>query len=680
MPNVNSLNSKTLQDMYAVAKIAAESGPSRTDTVIHIKDGGVGTEFEGHAWVRLGGRSAEFKDKNLAARKMLFDSVSELFGGEKNIPRSVLKEFKKEDFLLNKAGEVTSQRPLTARRIIAICDTAAQYIEGNKDKLYSGIDGFNQLTAEEQAEYRARIYANVKTNKTSIEFESHNFSPVRFLAEKVKANHRVRNFASDSFSSSPVHSLYLYMDSFATSTGGLEKALDRGHIDVDFLHLFDKLHSDIVGLDQQCFSLIQGEKCAGLTPREKYFVFIRLLENYDNKGMELLRAVPPKLLSFEEFLKTNFEVVLAEVQDKDKVDEKMKNAEMKIHFIRQFVEARKDEFKKTAGGVNNQIEGGAAKVINALTKYDNIMQTLSDSLKLKRDFNVELFLKLAVDESVFFQEWHKKLGGKQFEKDAEVQNPAFKDYYEAYKASRNNNASVNEAIQSFNKFCAGKDKWDAKTAGIDTRVDYPSTLTSNGIYASQALTKALGVSSHGQVNTAAQMFDAYKLFSQLDEIFFACLETDETKLDKLFEAMNMPGCLQARVEPIQEFKTLMVVGDVTVMPTEKDDLLAGIGKMAQYLGKNKVKFDYDGLVSRYLKEIGDKAKITLGSGAGTFGEFLGKDKDAIMAKYGSTLELKGANDKTRKVEMIRISAAFFKEPRVQAAIDSVYEFAYNAVY
>ena len=95
---------------------------------------------------------------------------------------------------------MTSQRPLTARRIIAICDTAAQYIEGNKDKLYSGIDGFNQLTAEEQAEYRARIYANVKTNKSTIEYESHNFSPIRFLLEKTRLNHRVLNFASDSFS------------------------------------------------------------------------------------------------------------------------------------------------------------------------------------------------------------------------------------------------------------------------------------------------------------------------------------------------------------------------------------------------------------------------------------------------------------------------------------------------
>ena len=110
-----------LTKMYDFAKTAiGHEALSGEDSVIQTRRNAPG--LVGRKWTKLGGRSAEFKAANLVTRAAFFKSICDQFGGADHIPQSVKDVLKLGDFKLNGAGKVTSERPLTARRIQLVCE------------------------------------------------------------------------------------------------------------------------------------------------------------------------------------------------------------------------------------------------------------------------------------------------------------------------------------------------------------------------------------------------------------------------------------------------------------------------------------------------------------------------------------------------------------------------------
>ena len=86
----------------AIARVVGD-GPLANRTITAAK----------HDWVGIGvGRLRSLKDANDVARELFRNAISDMFGGEKNIPQSVKEAMKFEDFGKGK--------PLTARRILAV--------------------------------------------------------------------------------------------------------------------------------------------------------------------------------------------------------------------------------------------------------------------------------------------------------------------------------------------------------------------------------------------------------------------------------------------------------------------------------------------------------------------------------------------------------------------------------
>ena len=80
-----------------------------------------GTGVGAHRWVVLGKRSEAFGQNNLAMRRAFLAAVKNELGIQdlKDLPKDVRKALCLGDFRL-KDGEVTSTRPLTARRVLKV--------------------------------------------------------------------------------------------------------------------------------------------------------------------------------------------------------------------------------------------------------------------------------------------------------------------------------------------------------------------------------------------------------------------------------------------------------------------------------------------------------------------------------------------------------------------------------
>ena len=174
------INNDFIKQMYSTANEALKSADlSKEDSVIHSDE--QGTTISGHKWVTLGGRSRDFKAANKRTRELFFENITSLFGGKSQLPSEVLKEFKMEDFKLDGFGNVKSERPLTARRIIAICEKANESIEATIGKklaeLEGNVDGYaegyDELSKPEQDEYRAKIKEKINWLADKITFIRH---------------------------------------------------------------------------------------------------------------------------------------------------------------------------------------------------------------------------------------------------------------------------------------------------------------------------------------------------------------------------------------------------------------------------------------------------------------------------------------------------------------------------
>lgn len=122
-----------LNNFFTVAQQALRNGPSGADTVLQVE----GEQLQGRQWKALGTRSQAFKQANTTARQALVDALCTEFGGVdfQRLPEGVRKILKLNDFAFDAQGKVTSGRPLTARRVMAIATSLQSLNEAEKAQL-----------------------------------------------------------------------------------------------------------------------------------------------------------------------------------------------------------------------------------------------------------------------------------------------------------------------------------------------------------------------------------------------------------------------------------------------------------------------------------------------------------------------------------------------------------------
>lgn len=112
----------TIDQFKNFAMAAAQPNGTGEDTVAHMVGEAPNRRVEGRTWQRLGTRTSEFKQQNTVARQAFVEALKQQFGVGRvqDIPRTILAPLNLEDFGLDGNGRVTSDKPLTARRILAV--------------------------------------------------------------------------------------------------------------------------------------------------------------------------------------------------------------------------------------------------------------------------------------------------------------------------------------------------------------------------------------------------------------------------------------------------------------------------------------------------------------------------------------------------------------------------------
>lgn len=112
----------TIDQFKNFATAATRPNGTGEDTVAHVTGEAQERRVEGRVWQRLGTRTDDFKQKNIAARQAFVDALKVQFGVKRlqDIPRAILEKLEIDDFDLDAEGHVRSDKPLTARRILAV--------------------------------------------------------------------------------------------------------------------------------------------------------------------------------------------------------------------------------------------------------------------------------------------------------------------------------------------------------------------------------------------------------------------------------------------------------------------------------------------------------------------------------------------------------------------------------
>ena len=612
------LDNAFLQRAYKTASDAIDDGTlSGEDTVMHV-DSETG-EVSGHQWVRLGKRSDDFKASNARMRERFFENLLDLFGGRENIdklPKEMRDALKLDDFKLN-GNESTSDRPLTARRIVAICKMAAQWKEnkintGKWQKMQRSADGKAQL----KAEVRKLAFAGGRDATVC----------------EVKAI--------------------------------FDRMLGRGDR-VGDLRMVRDLAKASRDVESKCLGEVK-EKLAKRPAKEQCIVFMRLAEHVDAVGKSFVQGLRGDPASW---LEDYWSAIGDSLKNFDYDQEVTQEQLAKLSdddvcgFLRAHVEMNREKYQGVAGAVNKDLRGDKER-----TKYDNLIEGIEIRDKLLSDSGIGRLLRQSVKDAEFFSGWYKaeqkfhaddKNKGKTFD-DAEFvkryneevggaprTDKEVRERYETYhdrrathaekvrehdaKVDEENakvdveNAEIEKRNQEIRKWNANNK--DAIACGMAKKrpllqpkarkkkyegPECPSVLTRSGSSAGERIHQELGMSSHASINTAQQMLDAYEVVTNIGDLFLKCLDRDRENgntamFDKLMTAMDMPGCMQARSEPLLELKAeLEIEVDLGVkMASSKQPLSAGIGnKIFELYNEGGKAVAYDALVSGYLKAIG----------------------------------------------------------------------------
>ena len=654
--SLDSINNAVLKNMYTAAKDALNSADlSKEDSVIHSND--QGTVISGHKWVVLGGRSKEFKAANLRTRQQFFENITGLFGGKDNLPPEVLKEFKMEDFQLDKFNGVKSKRPLTARRIIAICEKANESIKAIRDAKVAELEnhiheyaaGYSAMSKEDQDAYRAKIKEQIMESENPI-------LDVKLLC-KSKPN-----------------SVNLFMgELIGRLSSDLEKADVDGRLRQITSMIDDKIpqlksvSADILcsikSMLKSCFELDASgfkcvlKNCANRPPAEKAFLFNKLLNGFVRSNLENLAAgtayfdlddAIKKCQSMEEFAATfDFTAPI----DKADLENFKKDSKAVYRFMRVYVDQHKAEYSNQVGGKNTQLVPSLQK-LNERSKYENIVATLDQAIKLV-DAGLGKDIERAKAKTEVFAKWFKELKNPTFLADLDVLDDHRLDEYRE-NVPGGEDATKGTIAREFAFFLKQKHSVDDRNSRINEKngesklPEFPLAVTQDGRSVADKLVKITGVGSHEYGNNADQFQLANDVFRNIDGLFLKCLEKDaangNTKFfDQLMDAMNMPGCLQYRIDPILNLKTEVEFGvDLNVKAaSQKDSVMDGVGKKVYELckanGNKPVK--YENAIKAYVDSVGDGAEIKLDDLAGKLKKVLENNENFVKNDYDKNLQV-----------------------------------------
>lgn len=657
------LKNDFLIDAYNAAKSAADGASlSKNDTVLHFDD--ADKAFSSRKWVKLGGRERDFKAANREIRKQLWANLVDFFGGRENIdnlPKALRKELKIADFKLDSDGQVTSSRPLTARRIIAICTMAKKWKEGSEKNP-------QELLAARSCSFEDKVKAFVFRLASTKQLSEGDIELMNKILDRF-----------ENFNETALKTV-------------LEKTVGRSS-------------------KEQC--IVFGryvEKISG--------VAAEFVQNYDRLDeqmrteAEFNRQVDAAVNDFD------FDQEITE-QELKSVD-----ARAFMRFATEVIRSRKEEYENVEGGVNPDLNGGDSQVgrtkyVNILDSLDLCFALKTDRLGCKP------LLAASVKKMEVFRNWleAEKNGREPYDKLSHVERyraafPAANLTDEEIEAEFNEfkarKADYDRRVQEENeKVGAWNEQLDQKNREIDvdnaalaqwnmdheqeiangtlkpkalkphaqpkakySGPDYPSVLTAEGRSASVKLRDELNMSSHAGDNTAQQMLDAFTVFAELDELFFECLDMDRAngnteKFEALMDALNYPGCIQFRATPVLAVKGEVELNvNLNVSGVAKTDAVeVGFSNKLQQLFAEGGDLRYDNVVKEYLTAVGEGATIKIGV---DFIERMLKNPDLTENATKALMACRANADEdvadVKSITEIKVSAAFFAEPSVRNAM------------
>lgn len=642
------LGNTFLQNAYDAAKLALnDASLSHEDTVMQL-DGN--SKISGHKWVKLGGRSDDFKAENQRMREKFYNNLVALFGGKDKIdklPKALRDALKLYDFKLS-GNEVKSERPLTARRIIAICEAAKQWKE-------------SQVNNDAPAAVPGKL-ANAPKAVGTASVQNHSGTTrqdeIKQIKEEVAklSKHRELNTVSVGIAST----IKLQMMNGA-SIEHLRTLRDAFKLSLD--------------LDAQCLSKVK-EQAANRPVREQCVIFDQLSDLVTGEGFKKLQGLINKPdLRLEEFqaavndLMNQFD--FTQEVDQDQIKDLHDNTMVK--FMQAHVELNRETYKGEKGGTNPDLIGGEKLV---RTKYDNIKEGIAIRDFLVSDKYITSYASAAVDESNFYSSWYK--AEQAFQADEKNAGKDFdpKEYIAQYKKEHGVMTQDEDALKAFGEYKKRKLDYDKKLQkNHATGPEFPSTLTPSGQRVAAIIYNKLRMSSHAEINTAQQMYDVIDTVSGIGDLFIKCLERDQENgntemFNKFMDALNSPGCLQFRSEPLQEIKSDIELGvDLSVnLASSAQPLSEGVGnKIGELYKANKDQpITYDSFVSEYLKTLGVKRE-----GSSVRIKLDGLLKGGIEGSSGGVEVLNKYSNPPDHTE-VTVSEGFLREPAVKKAIYEYY--------
>ena len=572
----------TLSQMYTFARQAARNAQlSGEDTVIQKTPQG-DPSLVGRKWVKLGGRSDAFKASNLATRTAFFESLCAQFGGAERIPASVRAVLKEGDFKLNGEGEVTSGRPLTARRIICVCNAVKAYNEANAPTNFNPItaDDYEKLTPGLKADYEKYVA------KRGGELEAAGSMDLDTLSVGYYLKGR-----SDALASCAKLFEGERKEEFLNILRSVRNDIEQGDISTARAVCLELLTSWVKG--QQALGALVEARTKDLSVYDRLLVLQQAEQALQDKVVPLVKriftrdAVPAGLkdISFDALMR-NYDFKPRKPVPGGTAAENagtVLSTDNAMKFITRYLEAYKDEFMACPGENTDDYKG------KTKNKWENVVEALRCFKALKDDAELSRWLNASIQEGVKF------VGSKAQAKFLEdvAKNQA---EFEAKKAKAKAEGKPFKDHFSMPPKC-------------------PASQMPSGRKAEERIKEITKVTGHARSNTPAQVREAYDTFCKLDEYFFKCLEIDrangDTKMfDMLMDALNTTACLQGRCSRLQTVimaldADIAKVKDVTI--EKGDKVMAAMGKAIQQLqAKEDEEVDYAEAVKKLADAMTDK--------------------------------------------------------------------------
>lgn len=536
-----------LTKLNAFATAAANNEHmSGEDTVIQTTDRNKGG-LVSRQWTRLGSRSDDFKRANLCARQAFFESICEQFGGFDKIPKSVRNVMKLGDFKLNSDGNVTSNRPLTARRIKAICDVVRAYNRANDPTLFNPLTAqdYEKLTPKLKADYERYVGQVGAILKETGSSDFGKMSVARFVTLRLMdIAQNVKNLmpTTRSFCRTMLMSL---MDDIK---GGTVSACSAACID---------LLSALTAENQK--ALFAKARAAKVSPQDQARIYAEANNRLQSAVVKMVTAIYKRNEAPAKPIDATINGLLKGFDFTSAATYPELTADMSYDFMTGYISQYEEEFTAAKGNVNELYHGEMGN------KFVNLIKAFDCARALKKNTELPKRLSIAVDEEKKFKD------SKRYQ--------ARLDYIEkkrqAFEAEK---LAAEKAGKPFTKVYSAP-------------AIFPVDKCTSGEIAAGIIKDIMGVGAHENINTPTQFREAYEMFSGIDDLFFRALEMDHANgdtrmVDMLLDALNTDGCLQGRCTHLQEVcmaldPELGNVKEIDVRATDK--VMAAMGKIIQQL-------------------------------------------------------------------------------------------------